>query len=973
MRRVQRSQRTPKDYLALIFTIEGQRRVRGKLRALYLRRQLAKEVAKGNLRAVLEITATHERSQHIVGIDAGRMIAEHLITTDGRNTLLAAADQAQKRIPDSIYLLSLIALCRALAGEYRQASDTILQISSHPFEGPDQLTKRRISMLQFTWRAVDLIARGNMDWASEVAGYDDVVFGGSLRATTGQDLPTEVLQRIVADPARRSIVKECALQGRHRDAYLQICQSEFELATTLKNKLNTIQDMLAVGKRHVPEYVSNFRLASECLSAISADVQNLFSEEALHPTKSAKNTLKSLCSLLKLADLLNHSELKAQTLNYLITLSTRDDLLPALWLVPATLEKETENSQPARQLAMKLVTQTPGISQDLLFFFRWAALSHEYELAEQVYQTLPKTMGRPRSLLEYANILQCQGRFTEALQVVRDVHGQLLANPSLANGMNNFSLIKRTGELEFLIKTAALYQSVPQPQNPDRVIMVACRNIDQLRRYPIMPLLEFKRRGWAVVPLVEGLLPLESTGRPEIDVIAGALTPQARLTPAAAPLMPKETDVIKDTGQGRFVWKGLDLSHQLWEDAAINRRRYTVDYACPELQRYLGNLVSWTDVMGRVMNYAHEQHQTHQLQIGNVSQFSSRLPDGIFRKYCDAFGDADGFFHLAAANGYQNYFTNFSTNVSQRFVLRNMTRHATLRSPSFPIPENFERYYQDKHDELPAILDRFAATPKVKRSTAGQSGRPPEADALDVRINRWRDNGGKVVCAFGKVVCDIGVPFDGGPAHRNMKEWINHAIRTVQGSNTLLLIKPHPHEVNDHIATFPTEFFKDLIEEPLGENAVMLGHRWFDIYDMKNRIDAGLIYNGTTAIELGLLNIPCVLSGHFGPIDYPIGHVVAKDRKEFEDYLRFDRPLTVASDLKQRAAMWLDYMANENFTQPYRYHVRPVTNKLIYPPYWFEEDLRAYQDHGDPAVVELVGRALGERPEPGADWAAPDR
>jgi hypothetical protein len=64
-----------------------------------------------------------------------------------------------------------------------------------------------------------------------------------------------------------------------------------------------------------------------------------------------------------------------------------------------------------------------------------------------------------------------------------------------------------------------------------------------------------------------------------------------------------------------------------------------------------------------------------------------------------------------------------------------------------------------------------------------------------------------------------------------------------------------------------------------------------DLQDLDGLIDIGVIYNGTSAAELGLLGIPCVLCGHFAPIDYPIGHRNRRGEgipvlvKKFEDAL----------------------------------------------------------------------------------------
>ena len=82
--------------------------------------------------------------------------------------------------------------------------------------------------------------------------------------------------------------------------------------------------------------------------------------------------------------------------------------------------------------------------------------------------------------------------------------------------------------------------------------------------------------------------------------------------------------------------------------------------------------------------------------------------------------------------------------------------------------------------------------------------------------------------------------------------------------------------------------------------------------------------------------------------------------------LRGDAPVETAPDLTERAALWLDYMSSEDFTLPYGYHVRPVTNTVLYPPWWVAADLERHDAAGgDPAVTELMGRALGWRAEPG--------
>lgn len=290
--------------------------------------------------------------------------------------------------------------------------------------------------------------------------------------------------------------------------------------------------------------------------------------------------------------------------------------------------------------------------------------------------------------------------------------------------------------------------------------------------------------------------------------------------------------------------------------------------------------------------------------------------------------------------------------------MRNMTRFPETRSGSFPVPSDFQAYFRKHEKFAPIILNDAIGITKVKRSTEGQKVRPEDAQQALDRILKWRENGGNVACAFGKVVCDSGVPYDGGPAHTNMKDWLNHTIDAVRDSKTLLLLKPHPHEYKEEIACFLNQYFFDLIETDIPENVILSGHRWFDINDLKEFVDLGLIYNGTTAVELGVLGIPSVLCSHFAPVDYPVGHVSPFDKADYEAYVRFEKKAEVSPRLQEQSACWLQLMGSNEVTLDYRYHARQITNKVLYPSWWFPEDIRNYLIKGDPAVTELANRAI---------------
>ncbi|MGR3467047.1 MAG: hypothetical protein ACU0CI_04150 [Shimia sp.] len=944
---------------------EADKAVRARVAGIHVK---IKETVKArDLAGTLAQMAELEETGYSAPLVAGRFIATELLSEVGQSRIYDTAPEVMKAYPASAFLAHLTAMSKATRGDYRAANESLLEASLAMEGGDGPLDMARQKLIQLSWRVVDLVARENMDWADE--SLNDIRPADA--ETPIEDAPQEQLlgdyfgERRIAGHLTQ---KERMLQGRMRDEYLALCEIELEAAQTLGERIRAIEEMVRTGVRHIPDYTQSYALARQHLTACTPQIEALMTP--IFNRSEGQSTVQALCAVIALARKLGQEELFDQVCAHVSALA-RDPNIPAsvMWGVPFTLHRHARMPEVAAALMARLRETSPRSRRDVQNYFRWAMDSHNYEDADAFFASLSDVHQRSHGVLYYVNILQRQSRFEEAYTLLREVHAQVLANPIRTNAYTHYSLIKRTGELRFLRETAEIFTSVPQPTAPKGLILITPRNIDHLRRNPLIVLNDLKRRGWAVIPLVEGLLPHQPTGDPAIDVMIGAIHANTELSRQADAVMEEVTEFTFAPERGHMAWGKLDFSHAVWEDAAINRRRYTIAWHCPELQRYLGGLADWTRSFGRVLDYARDLTERRGLRTGCVSLFSCRMPDALVRSYCAEYGHSNMFFCLHASNGYQNYFTNFSTNVSQRMVVRNVTKHPEVRSGTFPIPANFERYYEANLERLPQIMTRFAPITKVRRSTEGVEGRPPQAIALDARLDAWRARGGKVACAFGKVVCDSGVPHDGGPAHANMKEWLNHTIATVQGTDTLLLIKPHPHELNNQIATFPTEYFEDLIETPLGDNAVMLGHRWFDMDDMRSRIDVGVVYNGTTTIELGLMGIPAILAGHFGPIDYPIGQVTFRDRTEFEAYLRFEKIPRAVGDVQARAAMWLDYMANENFTQPYRFHARPVTNKVLYPPYWVSEDLQNYARGEASSIRVLADRMTGRVDEPGgARW-----
>lgn len=915
--------------------------------------RLERWMKRGNLTRVLWIATQFESIGKPMPRAAGLYLEKHIVSEDGRRQLRAAANKALKDAPFSPFLVYFYAALHSKAGEYLEAGkivqDAMSRLSETKHDTPEEeaRSRRTFAALKHVWRVVDLVAREQMGWLD----------------TSGRSAK-------VADGKKKSVsFKEPLLEARNVDGYLSACQTEFENAATPHARVKAIADMLRQSVRRQYSYHKAYALAEESIDQMTEELAGLTADvdPAQLDETEAVHIVNTLLSALGTYRTLRRAEGLERIKSQIEAFAAAGAPETAIWLAlpELVLDDDPDWVRRSRNIRRALPV-APTKAHEVKAYFKWALWVRAFEEADRIFRKIPQGQRETVSALYYVNILQRQSRFEEALEVLQGLHVRLLCQPAKLNPLQHWNLLRRHAELQFLIDTADAFAAVPQPQDPKGVLVIAARNIDQLRKYPLVVLMEMRRRGWASVCLVEGLLPRESTGNADVDLLNGCITMECRLSPEAAKVFPQLEDFVAAPQEGRIEWMGLNLQHSLLEDARINRRAYDVDFTCPALTGTLQKLCDWTELAARATVFAHERLSKQDIRAGFTALFNSRLPDTLFRLYCDKVGDPKSFFALQTANGYENYFANFSHEISTRCVIRNVTAYNEVRSASFPRPAFFEEYYQANHHRAEEILETVEHIATAKRTSGPVRKADPEAEACEAQIHEWRAKGGKVACLFGRVVCDSAVPFDGGPVHADFKSWLLDSIEAVRGSDTLLLIKPHPHELNEEIATYLNQYFFDLLPDDLPENVIKLGHRWFDITALSRFTDLGLIYNGTVAIEMSLLNIPCIQANHFGPIDYPVKHHVPESPEHYRRMLRFEDPVAPHPEMRARAGLWLDYMSNGRFALDYRYHARPVTNKVVYPPYWIKEDLDTYLKKGDPHVSLLADRITGEAIEPTA-------
>ena len=936
-------------------TIKGFLKKKLQLRRKRRRLEIIRNYAMSeNIERTLESLAQSEELREIGPFQSGVLLEKLLSNDEGIAALGKACEPLIERFPNSILLTYIRTVSLAKSDQITEANEflsgaIVKSINTRKrLNDPSNLEKSHSIQLLKIWRVLDQIARNNMQWIENVHNEVDYSSMDFLQEfeTSALDFDTSLF---CAEPL---------LQGRHIEKYLIVCDKAYEQAETLKDKLRVINAIMRTGLRRLPSYHAAYDNAKSYFNASWSDI-----EWAGRGLKLGQLSFDSIMPILALSMTIAQKLVLAEKLSYLESIlievakyhSNKTPRWAALRAL-VTLDPIKHGKFTTELIDEgKTLPQTTG---DIKEFLIWANCTEEYERAYKFFIKQPTKIKRTSLGLVFANILQRMGHFEQAKNYAKQPQRTMLSRPYSFCPLTSWNLTRRIGELTFAAETSELYKTIPQPTKPNGVIFIKPHALEQIRRTPIVVLMELKRMGWAIVPLVEGTLPYEKTGIEEIDRYAGCITLNQQIRTDLRESISKVDRFDLDAGQGKLKWRDIDLGHAVWEDSSVYKRRYNIDYSCPLLKEFITYGARWCELTAMIFQDMETNYKKLNLRTGFIVQSNHRLADSIIYNYCKLYGDPDDFFCLHSANGYQNYFANFSTNVSTKATIRNMTRHSDARSASFPPPDIFKSYYEEKKVLAPHILEQVKEVTQVKRSTAGKKELDVDAKVSLARINEWRSNGGKVACAFGKIPCDSSLLFDGGPAHTSLKDWLNHTIESVKDSNTLLLIKPHPHELNMQIATFLTEFFTDLIETNLNDNVLILGHRWFDIHALKEFVDLGLIYNGTTAVELGVMGIPSVLCCHFAPIDYPIGQAVPLDRDDYRSLVRFEKQANVAPDVKERAACWLHYMSGDEMTLDYRYNARQITNKVIAPSYWFEEDVQQYLYKGDKNVSKLAQRAI---------------
>lgn len=366
---------------------------------------------------------------------------------------------------------------------------------------------------------------------------------------------------------------------------------------------------------------------------------------------------------------------------------------------------------------------------------------------------------------------------------------------------------------------------------------------------------------------------------------------------------------------------GINLYQGFYERIARVLKVFEVDWSMPTAKSFLDLWVRQCDRLLCALEEAKAVAAPLGARITLVSLQGQFVPGYAMKLYAAA--NRDTFSHVTISSSYENWATNVGGKPLSTLTLLNNTAYPLPSAPSFGRGDDFSSWLETEFKP-----QRARHMEVVKQMTSlPRAGNPlPETEALLNRLANLRKGGAKIFCALGKITYDLAVPYQAGPAHSNMKDWINHTVETIRGTNNILLVKPHPHEINIDISQKANEMFCDLIQGDLPDNVIILPHRGVGVQDLMPYVSVFLCWNGSSIQELGAQGAKIVAGDVWAQHNYPVHVFLPADRRHYEQILRSEVSVEMHPEFQGLCEAYTAYMAASPFAFEYPYVGRSSTN-----------------------------------------------
>jgi len=579
-----------------------------------------------------------------------------------------------------------------------------------------------------------------------------------------------------------------------------------------------------------------------------------------------------------------------------------------------------------------------------LIELQMARKSNDMSAFYRLYEKAPKGEERnEREMSVYARTLREAGM----LERSRLLNEELFAKAKTL--ARRSSIREEIKKIDFLQKTSDILNSVPQPALPKGVVFLASQTCFNTLAMMTPALVELKKMGYAVVNLCAGMTEHQGTGLDYIDSFAGCI-----------PLdLSKEKMFFEwEVDWPRQVVKanGVNFYQGFYERLSTFIRRYHVDINMPEARDSFFAYLKRSDTCLQVCEEIYKNVVSKGIPATLVTGNSHVAPFSVFRDFARSKKHPLlGFINCNVA--YESYFSNLGSKFANTMCVTDMTLYPNIRAPFMARVDQFERWYE-KNADNPEYLKKADDLINVNRVGSTSNDREKEITAF---LIEQKALGKKIVCAFGKVPVDLNVPYDGGPAHTDMADWINHTVEVCgKSDNIVLLVKPHPHELRPEIALDLVQSFHDLITVPVGDNVCLLGHKDINGHALAPYLDLALLYNGSSGPELTAQGIPVVMTSHFGRHDYPVEMNYPESRQQYESFISSGKYPVPSDEIRKRAAFLICYLGTEEISILNRYSKRQLTNDKIGVPTWRMDFIEKFLREGDPKMA-LIARRIVEK------------
>lgn len=398
----------------------------------------------------------------------------------------------------------------------------------------------------------------------------------------------------------------------------------------------------------------------------------------------------------------------------------------------------------------------------------------------------------------------------------------------------------------------------------------------------------------------------------------------------------------------KAIFKGVNFFAGLMNSLGIIFRRFTIDSNDPYVKIHIDrHLVMFQSVFETFRKFVELSEAGRQYRFAVVG-----IQYGIgyaLRRLIEAEGRPN-IRILHVSNGFEGFDDKWRTDeltgnpLASFHSVRDLTGKPSTPLGFRPSPSDIDNI-DGSPDTLPRSLITQSYVEKVMRrydasqplqSTVDQTGMPP-----------------RKVLILGTVLPDLSIPEDRGFVHRDLKDWVESTVSIAERNNIQLLVKQHPAELNHKIGFYISERFADLI--PSGaENVDILPYET-NFYDGLKSVDLVVMWAGTSAVELALLDQPFVCCSVFANEEYPLGMDGPASLSDYEEIMTGLKPWNLPSGIGEIAKKILDKTNQSPFREESILPKRQLLNAQVWPPTLGDFDNESVPEEHHRLVEALIG------------------